>query len=87
MLRRNRSLVSDQLPDRTEVRLDIPMTAMQQEIHDSAMSAAGKLAQIAKRRPLTPAEQNRMMSALQQARMACDAAGLVIKKHRITQTG
>ncbi len=79
MLRRNRSLVSDQLPDRTEVRLDIPMNAMQRDIHDSAMSAAGQLAQIAKRRPLTPGEQNRLMSALQQARMACDAAGLVDK--------
>ena len=80
MLRRNRSLVSDQLPDRTEVRLDIPMTAMQQDIHDSAMTAAGLLAKIAKRRPLTPGEQNRLMSALQQARMACDAAGLVDKE-------
>ncbi|MDD5266901.1 MAG: SNF2-related protein [Methylococcales bacterium] len=80
MLRRNRSLVSDQLPDRTEVRLDIPLDKMQRELHDSAMSAAGQLAQIAKRRPLTPGEQNRMMSALQQARMACDAAGLVDKK-------
>ena len=79
MLRRNRSLVSDQLPDRTEVRLDIPLDKMQRELHDSAMSAAGQLAQIAKRRPLTPGEQNRMMSALQQARMACDAAGLVDK--------
>ena len=79
MLRRNRSLVSDQLPDRTEVRLDIPMSAMQQDIHDSAMTAAGLLAKIAKRRPLTPGEQNRLMSALQQARMACDAAGLVDK--------
>lgn len=80
MLRRNRSLVSDQLPDRTEVSLDIPMNAKQRELHDSAMSAAGQLAQIAKRRPLTPGEQNRMMSALQQARMACDAAGLVDKQ-------
>lgn len=79
MLRRNRSLVSDQLPDRTEVRLDIPMTAPQQELHDSAMSSAGRLAQIAKRRPLTPSESNRMMAALQQARMACNAAGLVDK--------
>lgn len=79
MLRRNRSLVSDQLPDRTEVRLDIPMTAMQKDIHDGAMMAAGLLAKIAKRRPLTPGEQNRLMSALQQARMACDAAGLVDK--------
>jgi hypothetical protein len=80
MLRRNRSLVSDQLPDRTEVRLDIPMTAIQQELHDSAMSAAGRLAKIAKRRPLTPGEQNRLMASLQQARMACDAAGLVDKE-------
>ena len=79
MLRRNRSLVSDQLPDRTEVCLDIPLDNMQRDIHDSAMSAAGQLAQIAKRRLLTPSEQNRMMSALQQARMACDAAGLVDK--------
>jgi len=80
MLRRNRSLVSDQLPDRTEVRLDIPMTAKQQELHDAAMMAAGLLAKISKRRPLTPGEQNRLMSALQQARMACDAAGLVDKE-------
>ncbi len=80
MLRRNRSLVSDQLPDRTEVRLDIPLDFKQKELHDSAMSAAGQLARIAKRRPLTPGEQNRLMSALQQARMACDAAGLVDKE-------
>ena len=80
MLRRNRSLVSDQLPDRTEVRLDIPMTAVQQDIHNSAMSMAGKLANIAKRRPLTPSESNKLMAALQQARMACNAAGLVDKE-------
>ena len=79
MLRRNRSLVSDQLPDRTEVRLDIPMSQVQRDIHDSAMSGAGQLANIAKRRPLTPSESNRLMAALQQARMACNAAGLVDK--------
>lgn len=80
MLRRNRSLVSDQLPDRTEVRLDIPMTQAQIELHDSALSNAGRLATIAKQRPLTPSEQNRLMAALQQARMACNAAGLVDKE-------
>jgi SNF2 family DNA or RNA helicase len=79
MLRRNRSLVSDQLPDRTEVSLDIPMTAGQRDLHDSAMSQAGQLASIAKRRPLTPSESNKLMAALQQARMACNAAGLVDK--------
>ena len=80
MLRRNWSLVSDQLPDRTEVSLDIPMNAMQLELHDAALSAAGRLAAIGKWRPLTPSEQNRMMAALQQARMACNAAGLVDKE-------
>ena len=79
MLRRNRSLVSDQLPDRTEVRLDVPMTQAQKDIHGSAMSTAAQLADIAKRRPLTPSESNKMMASLQQARMACNAAGLVDK--------
>ena len=79
MLRRNRSLVSDQLPERTEVTLDVPMTDEQQEIHGSAMSSAGNLARIAKRRPLTPGESNKLMASLQQARMVCNAAGLVDK--------
>jgi len=80
MLRRNRSVVSSQLPDRTTTRLDIPMTEQQLELHNSALSAASMLADIAKRRALTPSERNRLMAALQQARMACDAAGLVDKE-------
>ncbi|MCQ8102837.1 SNF2-related protein [Methylomonas sp. SURF-2] len=80
VLRRARTLVADQLPDRTEVTLDIAMDVKQQELHASAMQAAGLLAQIAKRRPLTPGESNRLLAALQQARMACNAAGLVDKE-------
>ncbi len=79
MLRRDRRLVRDQLPDRIQQQLDVVMTVAQRELHDTAMSAAGTLAQIARRRPLTPAESNRLMASLQQARMACDAAGLVDK--------
>jgi len=80
MLRRDRRLVSDQLPERIQTRLDLPMTGPQQELHDNAMSSAGRLATIARSRPLTPVENNRLMAALQQARMACDAAGLVDKE-------
>ena len=80
MLRRDRQLVRDQLPERIESRLDIPMDAAQLELHDAALKNAGILAQIAKRRPLTPSEQHRLLAALQQARMACDAAGLVDKE-------
>jgi len=80
MLRRDRGIVSDQLPERIIQRLDVPMTAKQREFHDDAMSKAGQLATIARRRPLTPTEQNRLIAALQQARMACNAAGLVDKE-------
>lgn len=80
MLRRDRRLVRDQLPDRITQRIDVELTEAQWELHNAALTAAGHIAQIAKRRPLTPGEQNRMMSALQTARMACDAAGLVDKE-------
>ena len=80
MLRRDRRLVREQLPDKIVQRLDVAMTAKQRELHDTAMSAAGRLAQIARTRPLTPSEQNRLLAALQQARMACNAAGLVDKE-------
>lgn len=80
MLRRDRKLVADQLPDRIVQQLSVPMTPEQWEIHDAGLRAAGTLAQISKRRPLTPSEQNRLMAALQQARMACNAACFVDKK-------
>ncbi len=80
MLRRDRRLVSGQLPGRIDQRLDVELTAQQRELHDDAMSSAGRLANIAKKRPLTPGESHRMMAALQTARMACNAAGLVDKK-------
>ena len=80
MLRRDRSLVSGQLPRRIDQRLDVELTDLQRELHDSAMSTAGQLANIASTRPLTPGESHRMMAALQTARMACNAAGLVDKE-------
>lgn len=80
MLRRNRSIVSDQLPGRTTVQLDVPMSRKQVALHDGAMNTAGQYAVIAQKRPLTPSESKRLMAALQQARMACDAAGLVDKE-------
>jgi hypothetical protein len=80
MLRRDRSLVRDQLPDRIETRLDIPLDSRQRALHDDAVDTAGRIALVAQRRPLTPEEEQRLMQALQRARMACDAAGLVDKE-------
>jgi superfamily II DNA or RNA helicase len=80
MLRRDRRLVRDQLPDRIEQRLDVEMSPVQRDLHEAAMATAGRIAHIAKKRPLTPSEQHKLMAALQQARMACNAAGLVDKE-------
>lgn len=82
MLRRDRALVRDQLPERIETRIDLELTPAQREIHDDALSAAGQLAQIMRYRPLTPSEQNRLMAALQRTRMVCDAAELVDEASR-----
>lgn len=82
MLRRDRSLVRDQLPDRIETRRDLALDPRQRALHDEAMDLAGRLAVVAQRRPLTPEEEERLMRLLQRARMACDAAGLVDKETR-----
>lgn len=77
MLRRDKRLVRDQLPERTVQTVMVPMTQRQSELHDSALSSASRLASIAKHRRLTPREEKELLSSLQRARMACDAAYLV----------
>jgi superfamily II DNA or RNA helicase len=82
MLRRDRRLVRDQLPDRIEHRRDVELSKKQREYHDKALGTIGMYADIRKRRALTPAEQKRLLGAIQMARMACNAAGLVDKESR-----
>lgn len=77
MLRRDKRLVKEQLPDRIVQTVTVPLSKRQAELHDSALSAASRFANIAKRRRLTPREEKELLSALQRARMACDAAFLV----------
>jgi len=80
MLRRDRSLVRDQLPDRIETRLDVDMAPEQIRHHKSALAAAFTFKELAKKRPLTPGETHMLMAALQKARMSCDAAYLIDKE-------
>jgi superfamily II DNA or RNA helicase len=77
LLRRQHSQISSQLLEKTEVRIDVPLDKRQRELHDAALSNAKQLAQIGARRTLTPGEQHRLLAALQQARMACNAAGMI----------
>ncbi|MFO0761877.1 MAG: DEAD/DEAH box helicase [Byssovorax sp.] len=79
MLRRRKDDVLLELPERLVNRLVVPMTEPQAAIHDEAQQQVSMLAARMAKRPLTPAEEQRMFRAFQRARMACDAAGLVDK--------
>ncbi len=80
MLRRDKRLVRDQLPDKIEQRIEIALSAKQRTLHNAALQTAQQYQQIQLRRPLTPIEEKLLLSALQTARMACNAAGLVDKE-------
>ena len=79
MLRRTRAIVADQLSDCTIARIDVKLDRRQRQLEGEALQSAGQLAQILKRRPLTPSEQKALLACLQNARMACDCAALVDK--------
>ncbi len=76
LLRRRKEEVLTELPERIVTRLEVPLTDQQRAIHDEAEGVVGRLLAILKRRPLTPVEEKRLMSAFQRMRMACDAAEL-----------
>ncbi len=81
MLRRTREVVADQLPDRELALHQVVLDDKQTALHDSGVAAMRAITELAKqeKRPLTPSERNRLMSAIQQTRMACNAAGLIDK--------
>lgn len=80
LLRRERSLVADQLPERQDIRLLAPLDPAQRDHHDGALTVIERLGAIMRKRPLNPVEQRRLQSAIVFARMACDCAGLIDKK-------
>lgn len=72
MLRRRKAEVETELPARTDhIRL-VPLSESQRENYSAHEQIVSKLASIAKRRPLLPAEQERLMRELAMLRMICD---------------
>ncbi len=74
LLRRTRSEVAKQLPERTDEIVRIAPTAEQLEIHDGNVQIAR---QIAAKRYLTEMDLLRLQKALLMARMSCDSTFLV----------
>ncbi len=78
LLRRRKAEVLDQLPSRLEKRFFVPMRPEQQGHHDENREAVARL--VAKWRRshfLSDTDQRRLMSALQNMRMACDSTYLL----------
>ena len=69
MLRRVRTEVLTQLPAHQDSLIPVELTDQQREAHDELSQPIAKLARIAERRPLTPAEFLRLMSLLASQRM------------------
>lgn len=73
LLRRTRTEVARQLPDRTDEVIRCEATAEQLEIHDNALTT---VAQIASKKFMTEMDRLRMQKCLLLARMACNSTYL-----------
>ncbi|MCY4152739.1 MAG: DEAD/DEAH box helicase [Aestuariivita sp.] len=72
MLRRSKTDVEDDLPERTNNNYFVPMTQEQQARYEDYESIVARLGATAKRRPLTEAEFKRLQLSLACMRMICD---------------
>ena len=72
MLRRRKSQVETELPDRTDRNHFVPLSPNQRAAYGTHEEKVAKLAAMAKRRPLRPEESQRLLRELAMMRMICD---------------
>jgi superfamily II DNA or RNA helicase len=72
LLRRRKADVETELPDRTDRTLFVPLGPSQKTEYANHHEVVARLAAQAKRRPLSPQEQEKMMRHLAMMRMVCD---------------
>lgn len=82
LLRRRKSEVETELPDRTDRQHFVKLTPKQQSVYDDHREVVARLSSIAKRRPLTKQEQERLMMHLAMMRMVCDTTYILDPKER-----
>jgi superfamily II DNA or RNA helicase len=84
MLRRRKAEVEDQLPGRTVKTYFVPMVEEQRARYDDYRRPAIRLAATAQRRPLTPAEFERLQQLLACMRMVCDTPAILDPTCRVS---
>ncbi|HOX55660.1 MAG TPA: DEAD/DEAH box helicase [Candidatus Paceibacterota bacterium] len=72
MLRRRKADVETELPERTDRNHFVSLSAEQQGEYEGHEGVVARLASIAKRRPLTQQEQDKLLRHLNMMRMVCD---------------
>jgi hypothetical protein len=72
MLRRRKADVETELPARTDRNYFVTLSHQQLEAYRDHETVAARLVQIAKRRPLTQQEQEKLIRELSMMRMVCD---------------
>ena len=82
MLRRRKADVETELPERTDRNHFVSLSAEQQGEYDGHEHVVAQLATIAKRRPLTQQEQDRLLRHLNMMRMVCDTDYILNPEHR-----
>jgi superfamily II DNA or RNA helicase len=82
MLRRRKSDVETELPDRTDRQHFVKLTPKQQVAYDERNEVVSRLAALAARRPLTQQESERLMMNLAMMRMICDTTYILDPKTR-----
>jgi len=78
LLRRKKDQVLDQLPERQDKNLFVPMTPLQMEYHDENRENVARIVLKWRRyKFLSESDKQRLMIALQNMRMACDSSYLL----------
>jgi SNF2-related domain/Helicase conserved C-terminal domain len=72
MLRRRKADVDTELPERTVRTFFVPLSREQKDRYEEHEAQVARLASIAKRRPLTEEESQKLMRELAMMRMVCD---------------
>ncbi len=77
LLRRRKADVETELPDRTDRNLFVPLTPAMRDEYAACEKQVAELVAKAKRRPLTPNEQDLLMILMNMMRMICDSPSII----------
>jgi hypothetical protein len=83
LLRRRKADVETELPGRTDRNLFVSLSLSQKQAYSQHEAEAARLVQIAKRRPLTKQQQEKLMRELAMMRMICDTNYILDPNDRI----